>query len=84
MCTERFSETSVHIRTTRHYFPEDGSIHNYLSYDCLLITASLMKWNENYGQVLYLMALALYGCSGTFNEYNTIQYYRCENFKSYN
>jgi hypothetical protein len=27
----RFSETLVHIRTTRHYIPEDGNIHNYHS-----------------------------------------------------
>jgi hypothetical protein len=24
-----FSETSVHIRTTRRYVPEDGNIHNH-------------------------------------------------------
>jgi hypothetical protein len=35
------SETSVHIRTTRHYIPDDGNIHNYRcenlkSYDFLM------------------------------------------------
>jgi hypothetical protein len=25
----RFSETSVHMRTTRRYIPEDGNFHNH-------------------------------------------------------
>jgi hypothetical protein len=40
-----FSETSVHIWTTRRYIPEDGNIHNYRS-ENLKFRHYLGKWDK--------------------------------------
>jgi hypothetical protein len=46
----RSSETSIHIRTTRHYIREDGNIHNYRyeNFTCYVKISNCKETLTNY------------------------------------